>query len=255
MQVLGPDLAAVGTPFVYLGHALEAIWFVIDDCARTGDTDTLIEAMLLFQRHYDRSSHTSTRIFVQPITSRTISRTASSTAPLHHQLRYPLSTTVSPTASTTVAIVLIHCKGLYNIDSTVRAWDQEFGGLLSTLLDAPHKPVGDDKIGWVQTEGIAGLALVIQHSAALGAALGHTTLLAWALQRYLELEAYCQDKFQISCGHRHLALARDGNSVSQKGGFGGVQSLEGRRDNYHHPRCVLIALQALRAFNETLNSP
>ena len=167
-----------GAPFFYLGHAIEALWFVIDECDRNGDQCTLLEAMLLFRAHLDR------------------------------------------------------------------AWDADYGGLLSTSLDSEHNPVGTDKITWVQCEGLVGLSMIVYHSAVLG----KSELFQWAVSRFLDLHQYCLLHLRSSPGHWRLGVNRQGTDSSQMGGFGGVRTAFARKEHYHHPRCVLIVLQSLVAF-------
>lgn len=106
------------------------------------------------------------------------------------------------------------------------AWDDVYGGLFRSLRVKTNY-FELDKVLWLQEEGLIGCLLLMEH-----------TEDEWAWEWFARIFAWIEDK----CALRH-----HGHPLYQVGGdrqmsFGPHAN---RKENYHHPRCVMRCLQGL----------
>ena len=108
------------------------------------------------------------------------------------------------------------------------AWDDVYGGLFRNLRHVDNNLWDVDKAGWVQMEGLIGLACVIEHTGAQWAKDFFGRLYPWVMAKF-PLKQYGFPLW-IDYADRWVAFVKDEN---------------GRRaENYHHPRHLMLNLLA-----------
>lgn len=194
----------------YLGHAVEAFWFVMDEAFRCGDSDRLELAASLLRRH----------------------------------------------ASV--------------------AWDELCGGMVRgiTAENDHNDKFLKDKVAWVQQEGLVGALMVAARSR-------NPETVAWARGFFRKLYRWTMDRFPLSqhitlvdseessAGSSSVAVpaAAAGTTASQGGkawpcplwlvggdreaAFSeeysfGTAGLRTRKENYHHPRYLMLTQQLIQ---------
>lgn len=105
------------------------------------------------------------------------------------------------------------------------AWDVVYGGFLTAMR--VHGPYTFDKACWVQEEVLIGTTILIEH-----------TDLEWPQAWFSQTDEYIHDKFSLKPHGYPLFM----NYVDRKATF---QPNASRKENYHHPRHLMLNLLAL----------
>jgi N-acylglucosamine 2-epimerase len=109
------------------------------------------------------------------------------------------------------------------------AWDDVYGGLFRALKITPNEYTLD-KVLWLQEEGLIGSLLLLEHgsdSQATWAARWFERIFDWVEER-CSLKPHGHPLYQIS-GDRQMTFVPHVT----------------RKENYHHPRCIMRCLQSL----------
>ncbi len=127
------------------------------------------------------------------------------------------------------------------------AWDPLYGGLYRGMHGAHGYGQMDDKVAWVQQEGLVGL-LMIKYRCK------NKDLIAWSSSTFWKLYHWCDRYLRnplrsaghplwlVTCGRRD-PLETLGGGGDTFGTFG----LSSRKENYHYPRFLMYAIQFLSA--------
>jgi len=108
------------------------------------------------------------------------------------------------------------------------AWDDVYGGLFRNLRHVDNNLWDVDKAGWVQMEGLIGLACVIEHTGA-----------QWAKDFFGRLYPWVMAKFPLKQYGFPLWIDYADRWVTF------VEGKDGRRaENFHHPRHLMLNLLA-----------
>lgn len=117
------------------------------------------------------------------------------------------------------------------------AWDPVYGGLVrgTTLEDDHNDKFLKDKVGWVQQEGLVALLMVIEHTQS-------EQMRAWATVWFCKLREWVMAKFPLKPRGYALWLVGGNRKAEfqETYSFGGA-GLASRKENYHHPRYLLLA--------------
>ncbi|MHB9029599.1 MAG: AGE family epimerase/isomerase, partial [Candidatus Latescibacterota bacterium] len=114
------------------------------------------------------------------------------------------------------------------------AWDDVYGGLFIQLTDVEKNTFALGKAGWGQMESLIGLLCIIEHTGAPWAKEWFDKLHNWTMSK-LPLKSYGLPLWQDYTGRK--AEFRKGKN--------------GRRaENYHHPRHLMLNLQAVQRIIE-----
>lgn len=167
-----PDMA--NKDFFYLGHALEGLWFIMDEALRQDDKTMFNAAARYFKRHLEVS------------------------------------------------------------------WDVTFGGCFRGLK-ADNNSYLTDKVAWVQQEVLIGLMLLIEHSDS-----------SWPAEWFEKLHNYCQEHFTLKRHGYHLwKVGGDRQASFAKEYCWGPHKIKNRKENYHHPRYVMLNMLSVRRMLKT----
>jgi len=107
------------------------------------------------------------------------------------------------------------------------AWDDVYGGLFRALRIKPHT-YALDKVLWLQEEGLIGCLMLIEHGAE-----PH-----WARQWFARIFDYVEERFRLRQYGFPLYLGSGDREVT-------FTPHVGRKEHYHHGRCVMRNLLAL----------
>ena len=127
------------------------------------------------------------------------------------------------------------------------ASDPVYGGVFRGLHVKEHRYLidGDCKVKWAHDEVLVGCMLMIEGSALIG--MQDT---AWAIQTFEATKKYIQDKFQAPLrnrGHPYVLVGGDREVKWQDHYVNmGQPSAPNRKEHYHHPRCHMLIIEAIR---------
>jgi mannose/cellobiose epimerase-like protein (N-acyl-D-glucosamine 2-epimerase family) len=125
------------------------------------------------------------------------------------------------------------------------AWDPLFGGLnrAITLSSASgEEKTSDEKIGWVQQEGLVGAFFIIEHGETFGVR-GET--IDWAFRFFKQHWLWVRETMLLKPhGYALWKVAGNRKAAFQERDSYGDAGLTCRKENYHHPRCLILLLEA-----------
>ena len=173
-EELDHDFQPLNAPTLfYLGHAIECLWFVIDEATRVKNPELVDQAAVRLKRH-----------------------------------------------------------------ATV-AWDELCGGLIRGItIEADHNDkFMFDKVAWVQQEALVGTMLCIERCR-------DPAVVEWATGYFQKLYSWVREKFPLSArlgpGTPLWLVGGDREVTFQEEYSFGDAGLKSRKENYHHPRTLLM---------------
>ena len=110
------------------------------------------------------------------------------------------------------------------------AWDDVYGGLFRAVN--VHGAYTFDKVLWLQEEALVGCLILLEHAG-----------LDWAGEWFARVFDYVEERFSLQSHGYPLYLYSGDRKVSY------VEHV-GRKEHYHHPRCVMRNLLALERMIE-----
>lgn len=116
------------------------------------------------------------------------------------------------------------------------ARDPVYGGVCLGLTLSGWCTDGlDKKIGWAQQEALVGLLMVRLHSR-------DPSLRAWAEVEFGALYEWVYDKFALKKHGYALWMVGSGRNpqFTATGDVWGDDGFKNRKENYHHPRCLML---------------
>jgi mannose/cellobiose epimerase-like protein (N-acyl-D-glucosamine 2-epimerase family) len=126
------------------------------------------------------------------------------------------------------------------------AKDPVYGGCFRGMVSVRQQQymVDDDcKVKWVQDEVMVGCVLLMEHGTPKGDADP-----GWGTRTLHEFAAYCKEKFSLQARGLPYVIVGGDRQVTFRESYvnKGQPGALNRKENYHHPRALMLMLESLR---------